>query len=155
MKVEGLSKNFDGLEVLRDVSLRVEPGEKVAIIGPNGAGKTTLFNVLGGQLPASGGEINLLGRKITTLPPHRRLHLGLSRSYQINSLFFALPLLDNMLLAVQGARHPHFRIFRRIDSGAEIFLASKRLLEEMGLWDKRSVPVSNLSYGDQRLLEVA
>jgi len=111
MTVESVSKNFGGLQVLEGISFSIEEGQKVAIIGPNGAGKTTLFNVLGGQLPASGGSIRFLDRDITRLSPNRRLHLGLARSFQINSLFPALTLIDNMLLALHAARYPHFRFF--------------------------------------------
>ncbi len=90
LKVEDLHKNFGGLQILHGISFSVKAGEKLALIGPNGAGKTTLFNVLGGQLPASGGRIYLAGKEITTLAPERRLHLGLARSFQLNNLFFQI-----------------------------------------------------------------
>jgi len=153
LRVEGLSKNFGGLQVLQELSFTVEAGDKLAIIGPNGAGKTTLFNVVNGQLPATAGRVYLLGQEITRLAPHRRLHLGLSRSFQLNNLFFDLTLIDNMLLALQGAQHPHFRMFRSINT--DFFAMAQNLLEPMGLWEKRFDPVKTLSYGDQRLLEIA
>ena len=153
LRVEGLSKNFGGLQVLQELSFTVEAGDKLAIIGPNGAGKTTLFNVVNGQLPATAGRVYLLGQEITRLAPHRRLHLGLSRSFQLNNLFFILPLIDNMLLALQGAQYPHFRMFRSINT--DFFAMAQNLLEPMGLWEKRFDPVATLSYGDQRLLEIA
>jgi len=155
LRVEGLSKNFQGLEVLRELSFGVRSKEKLAIIGPNGAGKTTLFNVLGGQLPASSGSIYLLDQEITAMRPYQRLHLGLSRSYQINNLFDELSLLDNMILAVQGAESPRFRVFEKIDSQSPVFTEAKNLLDSLGLWEMRSVRVKSLSYGDQRLVEVA
>ena len=153
LRVEGLSKNFGGLQVLQELSFTVEAGDKLAIIGPNGAGKTTLFNVVNGQLPATAGRVYLLGQEITRLAPHRRLHLGLSRSFQLNNLFFNLTLIDNMLLALQGAQYPHFRMFRSINT--DFFAMAQNLLEPMGLWEKRFDPVATLSYGDQRLLEIA
>lgn len=155
LRVEGLSKNFGGLRVLEGISFSIEAGEKLAIIGPNGAGKTTLINVISGQLTATEGSVSLLGQKITHLAPYRRLHLGLARSYQINSLFFELSLIDNVLLALHGARPPHYRMFRSMQSRDDLFAAARDLLESMGLWDMRATTVSSLSYGDQRLVEVA
>lgn len=154
MRVEGISKNFGGLQVLTRISFSIEPGEKVAIIGPNGAGKTTLFNVLGGQLAATEGNIWFINRDITRLPPNRRLHLGLARSFQINSLFPTLTLMENMFLALHGARYPHFRFFRPIRSREDLYIRAEELLRVVDLWEMRNSPVSSLSYGDQRLIEV-
>ena len=155
MTIESVSKNFGGLQVLERISFSIETGQILAIIGPNGAGKTTLFNVLGGQLFASDGRIRFMDRDITRFSPNRRLHLGLARSFQINSLFPELTLMDNMLLALHGARHPHFRFFRSMKSRRDLFSRAEELMESIGLWDMRDSPVSSLSYGDQRLLEVA
>jgi branched-chain amino acid transport system ATP-binding protein len=155
LKVEDLSKSFGGLKVLQEISFTVGPGEKLAIIGPNGAGKTTLFNVIGGQLPFSAGHAYLSGKEITRLPPHRRLHLGLARSFQINNLFVNLSLMDNLILAIKGSRHPHFQLFQSVNSCTDLFVTAKEVLKSVGLWELRSVPVRTLSYGDQRLVEVA
>jgi branched-chain amino acid transport system ATP-binding protein len=154
LRVESLSKGFGGLLVLDDVSFSIEEGEKVALIGPNGAGKTTLFHVLGGQLPASSGHIYLAGEEITGLVPNRRLHRGLARSYQLNNLFFNLPLLDNILLALHGAESSHFEIFRSLNKRQDLLAAAQDLLEPMGLWKRRFDTVSTLSYGEQRLVEI-
>ena len=155
LRVEGLSKNFGGLQVLQGLSFTVEAGDKLAIIGPNGAGKTTLLNVLSGQLPTTAGRVHLLGQEITRLPPHRRLHLGLARSFQLNNLFFNLTLIDNMLLALKGAQYPHFQMFRSINAHTDLFATAQNLLESMGLWERRFAPVATLSYGDQRRVEIA
>ena len=155
MTIESVSKNFGGLQVLERLSFSIEPGQKLAIIGPNGAGKTTLFNVLSGQLPASDGRIRFMDRDITHYSPNRRLHLGLARSFQINSLFPELTLVDNMLLALHGARYPHFRFFRSMRSRRDLYSRAEELLGSIGLWEMKDSPVSSLSYGDQRLLEVA
>ena len=155
MTIDSVSKNFGGLQVLERISFRIETGQKLAIIGPNGAGKTTLFNVLGGQLPASDGRIRFMDHDITHYSPNRRLHLGLARSFQINSLFPELSLMDNMLLALHGARYPHFRFFRSMTSRRDLYSRAEALLGPIGLWEMKDSPVSSLSYGDQRLLEVA
>jgi branched-chain amino acid transport system ATP-binding protein len=155
LRVESLIKHFGGLHVLQDISFTIEAKEKLAIIGPNGAGKTTLFNVIAGQLPLTSGHIYLNNVEITNLPPYRRLHLGLSRSFQINNLFLKLPVIDNVVLALKGARHPHFQMLRPMTAYTDIFVKAQDLLESMGLWEFSSTPISALSYGDQRLVEVA
>jgi branched-chain amino acid transport system ATP-binding protein len=154
LQVQDLTKNFGGLRVLTNVSFALEPGEKLALIGPNGAGKSTLINVIGGQLPASGGTVSLGGRQITRLSANKRLHLGLGRSYQVNNLFFELPILDNVLLALYGAEKSHIHTFRRLEKRRELVDEAERLLETVGLWDKRREPLQTLSYGDQRLVEL-
>ncbi len=155
LRTEDVGKSFGGLDVLSGITFSAAGNENVAIIGPNGAGKTTFFNVLGGQLTASRGRIFLEGRDVTRLSPDQRLHLGLARSYQINNLFFTLPLLDNMLLALYGAERSHFQmlhsLYRRHDFAAE----AEKALEVMDLWDRRFETLAALSYGDQRLVEIA
>ena len=155
LAAENLCKSFGGLEILSNISFSAEPGEKVAIIGPNGAGKSTFFNVLGGQLAATKGRIFLGGRDVTKLSPDRRLHLGLARSYQINNLFFTLPLVSNMMLALYGAERSHFQMLRSLYGRRDFCDAAQESLELMDLWDRRFEPLTSLSYGDQRLVEIA
>lgn len=154
LRVDALSKNFGGLQVLSDISFTVEAGEKLALIGPNGAGKSTLINVIGGQLPASGGEVFLESRRITRLSPNRRLHLGLGRSYQVNNLFFELSILDNVLLALHGAGRSHLQMFRRLEKRRDLLEEASRLLGLVGLAEKQHEPLQTQSYGDQRLVEL-
>jgi branched-chain amino acid transport system ATP-binding protein len=154
LRVEGLSKHFGGLSVLNELSFTLEAGQKVALIGPNGAGKTTLLNVIGGQLPASSGGVWLDDQPITSLPPNKRLHLGLARSYQVNNLFFSLSILENVLLALYGGERSHFQMVRPLKRRRDLLEETRRLLETVGLWEKRSVPLHALSYGDQRLAEL-
>jgi branched-chain amino acid transport system ATP-binding protein len=154
LQVKSLSKSFGGLRVLNNVSFTVEPGEKLALIGPNGAGKTTLINVIGGQLSASSGNVDLGGKEITRLAPNKRLHLGLGRSYQVNNLFFELSVLDNMLLALHGAEKSHFHMLGRLERRPGLLAEAERLLETVGLWERRLEPLHVLSYGDMRLVEL-
>src|SRR5262245_2991359 len=79
-----------------------DASERLALIGPNGAGKTTLFNLIGGELRPAAGEIMLFGQDVTRLAPERRARLGLARTYQVNTLFPSLTVIENLLLAVQG-----------------------------------------------------
>jgi branched-chain amino acid transport system ATP-binding protein len=154
LEVKDLSKSFGGVSVLRKVSFSVEAGEKLALIGPNGAGKTTLLNVIGGQLLASEGEVYLGGKRITSLPPNRRLHLGLGRSYQVNNLFFELPILDNILLALYGSEKTHLDMRGRLRKRQGLLAEAEMLLETVGLWERRAETLRVLSYGEQRLVEL-
>lgn len=154
LRVRGLSKNFGGLQVLQDLSFAMDLGEKVAVIGPNGAGKTTLLNVVSGLLPATAGEIYITGREITKLPSHIRVRIGLARSFQLNNLFLDLTVLENVLLALQGTTSFHFQMLRPIALYGRLFARAQHLLEGANLYQRRGVPVSALSYGEQRQLEV-
>ncbi len=149
-----LSKDFGGLRAVDRVTLTVRRGERRAIIGPNGAGKTTVFNLISGELPATSGRVILFGKDITHLPPHRRVALGLGRTYQIMNLFPALTVVENVLLAVQGLRRTKFVVHRSLHAYSTLFDRARQLLERVGLWEKRDVPPTSLAYGEQRQLEV-
>ncbi len=154
MVIERLSKNFGGLQALHDLSLEIQPGERRAILGPNGAGKTTLFNLIGGQLSPSSGRIFLFGREVTKLPPFRRAALGLARTFQITTLFPNLTVMENMLLAVQALDSVRFVLYRTLTSYPHILSKARSLLEQWYLWDRRHALVRQLSYGEQRQLEI-
>jgi len=136
LKIEGLSKNFGGVQAVKDVSFTVQAGERVAIIGPNGAGKTTLFNLLNGQESATAGRIYFFGQEITNMPTHRRAHLGQGRSFQLISLFPKLTVLDTALLAVQGTKPSSLQLFRPITAYGYLFTKAQELLESMALGDR-------------------
>jgi len=155
LEVQGLAKHFGGLKVLHDISFQLEPGEKLALIGPNGAGKTTLLNVIGGQLPASAGSVTLAGKRITSLPANKRLHLGLGRSYQVNNLFFEMSIQENVLLALYGGERSHFHMLSSLERRRDYVHQAEQLLETVGLYDKRFESLHMLSYGDQRMVELA
>ncbi|MDR7426186.1 MAG: ABC transporter ATP-binding protein [Armatimonadota bacterium] len=149
-----VSKYFGGLHALEGVSLVVRRGERRAIIGPNGAGKTTLFNLITGELPVTAGRVVLFGRDITRLPPHRRCGLGLGRTFQITNLFPTLSVLENVLLALLGTRRLKLAAHRPLAAYRDLFGDARRLLEPMGLWEKHALPITSLSYGEQRQIEV-
>jgi branched-chain amino acid transport system ATP-binding protein len=154
LRIEGISKSFGGLIILRSISLKVEEGEHVAIIGPNGAGKTTLLNVITGELPWTGGQIYVSGQEITNMATHQRVHMGLARSFQISRLFPNLTVLDNMLLAIYGLRHSRFQMFRSAIAYDEVVAKAHYLLKLVDLFEKRRDLVRNVSYGEQRELEI-
>ena len=155
LRVENLSKNFGGVQAIRNVSFSVEAGQRLGIIGPNGAGKTTLFNLLNGQLLPSAGRIYFFGREITTMATHHRTRLGQARSFQISSLFFNLTVLKNILLALHGTRPSGFQMFRAITAYKHQLTKAEELLGAMDLWKKRDLLVKNLSHGEQRKMEIA
>ncbi|MBU6190460.1 MAG: ATP-binding cassette domain-containing protein, partial [Betaproteobacteria bacterium] len=102
LRLRGLVKRFGGLLVTDQVDLDIAQGEIHAVIGPNGAGKTTLINQIAGELRSDEGRIDLLGEDVTQWPVARRAHLGLGRSYQINSVIGSFSAVENVLLAVQS-----------------------------------------------------
>src|SRR5205814_1074875 len=155
LEVDGVTKYFGGLAAVDGASFGVKRGELRSVIGPNGAGKTTLFNVVTGLLAPDGGEARFEGAVITGLPPHRVVARGVSRSFQIISVFQSLSVFENVRLAVQ-AKHPRrFAMLtdstRLTDAAAE----AARLLQAVGLAEHAGTLAANLSHGDQRLLEIA
>jgi len=155
LRVEGLSKDFGGVHALSNVSFSVEVGEHLAIIGPNGAGKTTLFNLLNGQLPPTAGRIYFFGQDITTMPTYRRAHLGQGRSFQIISLFLNLTVLDNTLITLHGTKRSRFQILRPTKRYEHLLTRAQEMLTSVALWERKDELVKNISYGEQRRLEIA
>jgi branched-chain amino acid transport system ATP-binding protein len=152
--VEGLSKSFEGVQALLDVSFSVEKGERLVIIGPNGAGKTTLFNLITGEIFPTLGRVSLFEQDVTHLPPHRRTHLGIARTFQITNLFPNLSLYENIFLAVLGVNPQKFKIHQTVSSCKDIFAKIERLLADWDLQEYKNILVKNLSYGVQRQIEV-
>jgi branched-chain amino acid transport system ATP-binding protein len=139
---------------VRNVTLTIMPGDRKAIIGPNGAGKTTLFNVITGILPATSGQVLLFGQDVTNWPSHRRIALGMARTFQVTSLFPMLTVLDNVLLAIDGPRKTKFVMWRFDSSYRDTYEKAYRLLGQAGFLDRKDVEVRNLSHGEQRQLEI-
>lgn len=140
---------------VNNVSLTIAPGERRAIIGPNGAGKTTLFNLLSGELLPLNGQILLNRQDITRVSVHERVRLGLGRTFQRNSLFFNLTVFENIRLALQAKHGVAHRAFLPVERFKVINIESEKVLAEFDLLDRAQVPASDLSYGEQRQLEVA
>jgi len=155
LEARNLSISFGGVEAVRSVDLRIAPGERRVVMGPNGAGKTTLFHLLGGQLVPTAGDILLGDENVTALPPWRRARRGLSRTFQISRVFLPLTVWDNLLIAVSGIAGFGAHAFRRAGADASAANRIDALLERWSLGDRRNTVVSELSYGSQRLLEIA
>jgi branched-chain amino acid transport system ATP-binding protein len=152
--MERLTHDFGGLRAVDDVTLAVGVGERRVILGPNGAGKTTLFNLITGLLVPLAGTIRLFGDDVTALSPYRRARLGLGRTFQINTLFPRLTVLESVLLAVQGADAARFSLWRPRGAYRHLEQRAQDLLAEWNLADRRDVPTRELSYGEQRQVEL-
>lgn len=155
LEIQNLFKRFGGLPATRNVSMRVEIGERRLILGPNGAGKTTLFNQITGDIAPTSGSIRLFGREITHLPPSRRAHLGIARTYQIVTLFQNDTLEHNVVLALLGLSRRRYDMFRSLTSLPQMREKARRALAQVGLDQSGQRKVSDLSYGEKRRLEIA
>jgi branched-chain amino acid transport system ATP-binding protein len=155
LRTAGLSKHFGAFRANADITLAFPPGARHALIGPNGAGKTTLINLLTGVLAPTSGDVFLGDERITGLPPHERVKRGMTRTFQINTLFPGLTVLESAVLAIAERRGRaaiwHRTVARQRDEidEAHALLASLRLSAEADALTR------NLPYGKQRLVEIA
>lgn len=146
LETKGLTRSFGGLVAVNKVDFDLPEGQVRALIGPNGGGKSTLVGLLCGRMPVSDGTIFFQGQNVTTLPSHKRISLGMAYTFQITSIFGRLSLHENVALAVR----------RCTDGGADV--VEQRVLDalsQVGLADRADHVAGNLSYGHQRLLEIA
>jgi branched-chain amino acid transport system ATP-binding protein len=155
LEIIHLNKAFGGLPVTQDISLSIRPGERRLIIGPNGAGKTTLFNQVTGDLRPGSGQIKLFGADVTQLAPHSRAHAGLSRTYQIITLFAHDTLEHNVSLALLGLRPTRWQMWRPLSFYGELASEARRTLDRVGLLHLAAHPVSDIAYGEKRRVELA
>src|ERR1700710_494363 len=145
LEIVNLQKAFGGLPVTQDVSLAIRPGERRLIIGPNGAGKTTLFNQVTGDLKPNSGQIKLFGADITQLAPHKRAHLGLSRTYQIITLFAGDTLEHNVTLGLLGLKPSRWQMWRPLSHYGDLKTEARRVLDTVGLLHLADHPVSDVA----------
>lgn len=154
----GLTKQFEGLTAVNGINLEIGAREVVGVIGPNGSGKTTLFNLLSGFFHPSRGEVCFQGADITRLPAHKRVQMGMVRTFQLVSVFDSLTVWENLVLSSTRQLAGRMRItnfFFRAANNASIYENCLVALHQVGLEDKADYPTSSLSYGDKRMLEIA
>jgi branched-chain amino acid transport system ATP-binding protein len=151
LAARGVGVRFGDFQALSGLSLSVEAGTIHSVIGPNGAGKTTLFNALSGVRPPTSGEVVFDGRVITRLPAHRRVGLGMARSFQVTNIFAELTVAENLRLAVQALSGTGAWVFWR-GKAATPGLAA--LLGTVGLTARAGERAGDLSHGAQRALEI-
>jgi branched-chain amino acid transport system ATP-binding protein len=155
LRTRGLAKRFGANVVSDNIDLDVVDGEVHAIIGPNGAGKTTLINQLIGELAPDAGLIEFCGRNITALPVYQRALLGLSRSYQITSVFPAFSALENVSIAAQAHDGHSFGCWQPAAQEERLSTLSLTSLDKVGLAAKAGILAGELAHGERRQLELA
>ena len=155
LETRGLGRAFGALQAVDGVSFAVEPGELRAVIGPNGAGKTTLFHLISGLLAPTVGRVLFRGDDVTALAAPARCRGGISRTFQITSIFPELSVLENVRVAVQLKRGGTFRVLggRALLDATEA--RARESLAFLGLGERAEEPAGTLPHGDQRLLEIA
>jgi branched-chain amino acid transport system ATP-binding protein len=154
LSLSNVNKAFGQTEVIRGVNLDVARGERHALIGPNGAGKTTLFNLISGRFRASSGEIRLNGARIDHLPPHKINRMGLSRSFQITSIFPRLSVFENLRCALLWSMGYYYSFWTPLWTQRALNERTGQLLEDLNLAPRRDTAAGLLSYADQRALEI-
>ena len=153
LEIAGVGRDYGGVHAVQGVSFDVAGGEWVGVIGPNGAGKSTLFNILGGQVRPSAGRVRFGGRDITGMSAHGRFVAGISRSFQISSLFPELTVREHLTLACRQ-RH-RWSALRSWRGDREVNTRVDEVLELWDLGDRDGLLPAAMSYGEQRRLELA
>jgi branched-chain amino acid transport system ATP-binding protein len=155
LEIRNVTKRFGNLVAVKDVSMSVKRGELRAIIGPNGAGKTTFFNMISGYFPPTQGSIIFEGKDVTQIPTHRRVGLGMGRTFQITEIFPELTVHENVLTAAEVAAG---QTLQMVPNKAAAKLANDvatEMLTLVGLTAKADRLVGELAHGDQRTTEIA
>jgi branched-chain amino acid transport system ATP-binding protein len=155
LETRSLCKSFGALTVADNIEFRLEQGARHALIGPNGAGKTTFINMLTGRLPPTTGQVLLGGEDITRLAQAARVKRGLGRTFQINTLFRSLSVLDNVALGIAERLGVAGRMWRPASSYRAVRDEAMALLESLGIAADADARVLDLPYGKQRLVEIA
>lgn len=145
LKLDTVSRRFDALWAVRNVNLTVEKGELLGLIGPNGAGKSTLFNLIAGALLPSGGEIVFDGQRVTTWKSYQIARIGIARTFQIPKPYRQLSVVENVMLT--AFQHNH-----AVRAARDLAMRS---LHDVGLQDYVDAPVTTLTVGLLKRLEVA
>ena len=155
LELRSISRSFGGLKVSNDISFSLASGDRVALIGPNGAGKTTLVNLISGDLTPSEGQILLAGGDVTRHSIASRVESGLIRTFQITRLFKSLTVAENVALAVMQRKRLTRRFFQTLTFRSDIQTEWEHILGTLGIAHLAPLPVVQLAYGQQRLLDLA
>ena len=153
LEVNQVYKYFGGVKANEDISLSVEQGSIVGLIGPNGSGKTTLFNSIVGTHPIDKGSIKFEGKEVSELPVPIVAKLGLLRTFQQTRIYGKLNCIENMLISNKSQEKGLLSVFSKIPP--ELTDKSENLLKFVGLYQKRKLRAGDLSFGQQKLLELA
>ncbi len=149
LQLEGVTKRFGGLLAVDNVSLEIDSGEAISIVGPNGSGKTTLFNLISGVYAPDQGKVVFDGLEITHLPPYRRAHLGIGRTFQIPRPFGSLTVRENVAVGAMFGAHEHSM---GVD---EALQSADERLRLMGFYELRERPARELTPVEMKMMEIA
>jgi branched-chain amino acid transport system ATP-binding protein len=155
LRTEGMGKRWGAFDANKDITLTLQPGARHALIGPNGAGKTTLINLLTGAIAPSAGRVLLGDEDITRLPQHLRVKRGMTRTFQVTTLFAGLTVLESVLLAICERKGLHNRMLRPVAALRDEIAEAMALLTTLKLAREANTPTRTLAYGRQRLVEIA
>ncbi len=158
VKTQELSKHFDGLVAVDNVTFQLEQGQVAGIIGPNGSGKTTFFNLLSGYFFPTKGTVRFLEKDVTRIPPHKRVEMGMARTFQLVSVFDSLSVWENLVLSTIRFKKEQRSIYNFFLSPAQkksILNDCRDILEMVGLEKNAPSLASEISYGDKRMLGIA
>jgi ABC-type branched-subunit amino acid transport system ATPase component len=155
LETRGLCKSFGALTVADHIDFQLEVGARHALIGPNGAGKTTFVNLLTGGLMPSLGQVFLAGEEVSNLSQSERVKKGLGRTFQINTLFGKMSVLDNVALGVSERLGLSMGKWKKAKSYVNVTEEAMSLLELLGMESDAQKMVKDLPYGKQRLVEIA
>lgn len=152
LETKKISKHFDGVHAVEDLSIGFEKGKITGLIGPNGSGKSTLINLLTGVMQIDGGIV-VVGNaeEVKNLLPHEIADYGITRTFQNVRLFEQMPVLDNVLVVLtkRNVFESLFETHKKFHLGR-----AEEVLQKVGLWEKRNELAKNLSYGQRKLLEI-
>jgi branched-chain amino acid transport system ATP-binding protein len=154
VELKDVRKSFGKTEIIRGASLSVKQGERVAIIGPNGAGKSTLFNLISGRFHASTGDILVNGKSILGRKPFEINRMGLARSFQVSNLFTRLSVFENVRCAVLWSLGYRYAFWRFLAAAKDANERTDEVLKMIKLDKRRDVLAMNLTYAEQRALEI-
>jgi len=154
LQLHDVHKSFGEAHIIRGAELELRDGERHAVIGPNGAGKSTLFHLISGQLQPTSGKIVHRDTPIQGRSPEHITHLGLSRSFQMTTIFPGLTVFENLRIAVMRKHHMQYHFWRSVQRYPEVREQTQKLLEQVRLQDKQSGCAAQLSYSEQRALEI-
>ena len=154
LSIRDLRKSFGATEIIKGVTLEIARGERHAVIGPNGAGKSTFFHLVSGRYVPDSGQILLNGQDITGVPPHLIARRGLSRSFQVTSLFPRMTVFENLRNAAMHSLGAGYTFWRAMTGYPALNARTEEMLELTGLSPRRHVLAGALAYADQRALEI-
>jgi len=154
ISLKDVRKSFGPTEIIRGVNLDIRKGERHALIGPNGAGKTTCFNLISGRFPITSGSISLNGDRIDQLAPQEINRKGLSRSFQITSIFHRMTVFENLRCALLWSQNYKYSFWSPLWRQKRLNEEADRILEDLNLHTRKHLQSGLLSYAEQRALEI-